>query len=287
MYAGGRFSPPAVRMDRILELAVEKDCLIRDLLRARFSGRRIHFLREKGHLLKNGQPVTVAERAERGDKLTLIFKETGSFDHPPQNLGIQVIYEDEDILVCYKPRGIPSMPAAPHFDNNLYNGIKFLRPEGVFRVVTRLDKDTSGIVLMAKNALAHSLLHENMADISKTYAALVRGDVSAPLTIDAPILSDGGRKRRVSPEGKPAITRIIGAKRMGENTCLTVRPETGRTHQIRVHLAYIGHPIVGDPLYGEGGDGQLLCCCGLEFAHPVTGEKLGFYIDGEADLGIK
>ena len=266
-------------MDRIIEYVLERDCGIRDFLRARYSGRRLHFLREEGCVLLNGEPAKISDRARAGDRLTLIFKETASFDYAPEDLGIVPVYEDEDVLVVIKPKGVPSMPAAPHFTGNLFCGLKFLYPDGVFRVVTRLDKDTSGLVLLAKNAAAHSFFYKNMREIEKTYIAVAEGELTAPLEIDAPIAADSGPKRYVAESGKPAKTHIIAAKPHSEGTLVTVKISTGRTHQIRVHLAHIGHPIVGDPLYGGGGEGQLLCCAGLSFAHPVTGEILDFTCD--------
>ena len=274
-------------MNRIITLTIEKDCLLKNFLRSRYSGRRIHFLREKGHILLNGEAVNVTAQAKKGDTLQLVFTETCSFDYIPEDLKIKPVYEDEDVLVVYKPAGVPSMPAAPHYTGNLYNGLKFLYPEGVFRIVTRLDKDTSGLVLLAKNALSHSILHEEIRCVKKTYAAICEGTVPAPLVIDAPIASDGGVKRFVSETGKPSKTRIIASKPISLGSFVTVITDTGRTHQIRVHLAHIGHPIAGDALYGSKSPvagGQLLTCCEICFTHPVTRKKLGFSIDGEANL---
>ena len=274
-------------MDRKITLEIGKDCLIIDFLRNRFSGRRIHFLREKGCVLLNGAPVTVRDRARAGDRLELLFKENGSFDYIPQDLGVKIVYEDEDVLVAYKPEGVPSMPAAPHFTGNLFNGLKYLRPNDVFRVVTRLDKDTSGLVLLAKNALSHSILHEEMRSVVKTYAAVCDGNVTAPVLIDAPIGSNDGAERFVSENGKPAKTHIIASKPFPFGSLVKIVTETGRTHQIRVHLAYIGHPIAGDGLYGNGkafAGGHLLTCCGIAFTHPVSREKREISLDGEADL---
>lgn len=271
--------------ERTIEHKIEGECLIRDYLRRRYSGRRIHFLREKGCLLLNGTPVTVADRAMKGDLLTLIFKETESFDYQPIDLGVRTIYTDEDILVVYKPAGVASMPVAPHFSANLLNGVKFLYSEGVFRVVTRLDKNTSGLVLLTKNALSHSILHEEVRSIKKTYTALVEGNLSAPITIDAPICSDGGAKRFVAEGGKPAKTRIIASNPIGDNSLLTIQIDTGRTHQIRVHTAHVGHPIVGDGLYGAKDNlGQMLACTGLEFVHPITRAKMEFFIDKTEEI---
>lgn len=271
-------------MDRVLRLTVENDCTVRDFLRARFSGRRIHFLREKGNILLSGRPVTAADRARKGETLELVFKETQTFDYAPEELGVGIIYEDEDVLVAFKPQGIPSMPAAPHFTGTLYNALAYLRPGEVFRIATRLDKDTSGLVLLLKNALSHSILFEEGAQ--KTYSALARGRLTAPLVIDAPVYSDGGRKRYVDERGKPAKTRIIAAEPAGENTFLTIATDTGRTHQIRVHLAHIGHPLVGDELYGGGEGGQKLCCTSLAFVHPLGREKMTFSLCISPDFDL-
>ena len=274
-------------MDRVITVNITKTCVLRDFLKNNYSGRRLHYLREGGKILLNGVPVTVREKAFAGDVATLIFTETQTFDYAPQDLGVRIIYEDEDVLVCHKPAGIPSMPAAPHFTGNLFNGIKFLRPEGVFRVVTRLDKDTSGLVLLAKNALSHSVLHREIRSVSKTYVALAEGRVPAPLDIDAPILSDGAARRRVEKGGKPSKTHVIASEAHGDNSLVTIVTETGRTHQIRAHMAYIGHPLVGDALYGGKGDGHLLCCCGLKFIHPVSRQEIGVYTDGKRDISEK
>ncbi len=292
-------------------MTVEKDCLVRELLRNRFSGRRIHFLREKGRILLNGEPVTVLARAKKGDALTLLFKETLSFDYPPQDMGVIPVYSDEDVTVVYKPAGVPSMPAAPHFDGNLFNNLKLLYPDGVFRVVTRLDKDTSGLVLLANNALSHSILHDEMNTIEKTYTALVEGKLTLTGEINAPIAASQTAKREVGEGGKPSLSRIIGVEPLGGATLVTLRPVTGRTHQLRVHLAHVGHPIVGDLLYGgrsaaeilksfpdlfgqmdEGAqaapvrlrEGQLLCCNGLTFIHPLKRQKMAIFTDGKGEI---
>ena len=273
-------------MDRVLEYKIEKDCILRDLLRRKYSGRRIHFLREKGCLLLNGQNVNVSAMAKKGDVLTMTFKETETFDYLPIDMGLKIIYEDEDVLVVFKPSGVASMPVAPHFSANLFNGLKFLFPDGVFRVVTRLDKDTSGIVLIAKNALSHSILHSEIRSIEKTYTAIVEGVVKAPITISAPICSTDGAKRMVGEGGKPSITHIIDARQIDcAHSFVTIKTETGRTHQIRVHLAYIGYPLVGDSLYGNGGNGHILCCSGIVFTHPISRKKMSFEVDGTANLG--
>lgn len=270
-------------MDRTLRLTVDADCCIRDFLRRRFSYGMVRFLREKGALLLGGREIAVISRAKKGDELTLLFKETGTFPYPPADVGLLPVYSDEDVAVVQKPAGVACMPAF-RFKDTLFNGLAFLYPGEVFRVVTRLDRFTSGLVLLAKNALSHSLLHAGMEGVAKEYTAVVENAPAAGTVIDLPIAAGEDGKRCVSPDGKPAETRIISVKRVGEHTFVTLRPITGRTHQIRVHLAAVGCPITGDPLYGSGGSGQLLCCSRLAFSHPITGEKLDFSIDGEAEL---
>jgi len=272
-------------MDRIIVHKIEKEALLRDFLRSRYSGRRIHYLREDGRMKVNGAPVTVNFRLHPGDELTLSFCETETFDYPPQDMGLKPVYEDEDVLVVYKPAGVPSMPAAPHFDKNLFNGLKFLYPQGVFRVVTRLDKDTSGLVLVAKNALSHSILYEEIRTVQKTYTALSEGCPDGPFTVELPVGDGEGAARVSSEDGKPAITHVIAVKRLAEGSLLTIRTETGRTHQIRLHLSKVGYPLVGDALYGsKTGGGQLLACTGISFSHPITREKLDFFMDGEREI---
>ena len=272
-------------MQRIINHVLLSDCLIRDFLKSKYSYRQIHFLSEGGKIFLNGQEVTVRKRAAAGDKLTLVFEEKLTFNYPPQDVGLRIVYEDEDIAVVYKPRGVPSMPVAPHFDKNLFNGLAFLRPNVVFRVVTRLDKDTSGLVLLAKNALSHSVLYDKVREIKKQYVALAEGEVVAPLEICAPILSTGEQKRIVSDSGKIAITKVVKSKPCDNNSLVWLNLLTGRTHQIRVHMSHVGHPLVGDLLYGsKTGGGQMLTCEGLELFHPVTGEKVSVFIDGEKEI---
>ena len=264
-------------------------------------------------MFADGEEVTVNARLKAGQKLTLIFTENEEFAYAPKDLGIKIVYEDEDVAVVFKPAGVASMPVAPYFDENLLNGLAFLRPGTVFRVVTRLDKYTSGLVLVAKNALSHSLLNENSDKTRKYYTALAYGNVSAPLEINAPIKSSDGKKRIVGEDGKNAKTLVFesspfsfSGEKISSYNCslLKIRTFTGRTHQIRVHLAFAGHPLVGDELYfspelnskiqtcvqTQSGariptdGGQLLCCSGISFVHPTTGKELSCEIDGKEEL---
>ena len=283
-------------MNRIIEHIIEKECVLRDFLRNRYTGRRIHFLREKGHILLNGRPVTVAERARKGDKLSLIFSEELTFDYPPQDMGLKEIYSDEDVLVVYKPCGVPSMPAAPHFDGNLFNGLRYLYPEGVFRVVTRLDKDTSGLLVCAKNDFSHRALSEELEHhgIVREYHALVNGGFKADTgTVNLPIGRHPVDRKRMAvltdgtASAKHAITHYEVLESFGQISYLKLVLETGRTHQIRVHMSHGGHPLLGDTVYGGGRtlferqhksllSGQALHAKRLILTHPRTGERMTF-----------
>ena len=273
-------------MQRIIKHTINSDTVIRDFLKNSYSYRRIYNLKESGKILLNGTLVTASERAKAGDELTLVFEENLTFNYTAKDVGLKIIYEDEDLIVVYKPQGVTSMPVNPQRGNDLFNGLAYLRPGLVFRVVTRLDKNTSGLVLLAKNALTHSILYEKMPWIKKEYVALVSGKINAPLKINAPILSNGEKRRVVDKTGKPAETIVVSSKPVGDNFSLvTVQLKTGRTHQIRVHLSHVGHPIVGDELYGGmGSGGQALVCNKLEFLHPITKKKISITINGEEEI---
>ncbi len=272
-------------MQRVIKHTLLSNILIRDFLKQRYSYRQIHYLSEGGKIFLNGNEVTVRQKGNMGDVLTLIFEEKLTFNYPPQDMGLKLLYSDEDLAVVYKPTGVPCMPVAPYFDKNLFNGLAFLCKNVVFRVITRLDKDTSGLVLLAKNALSHSILYEKVREIKKEYLALASGMVVAPLKIDAPILSTGEQRRIVHESGKPAVTVITSSKPVGENSLITIDLLTGRTHQIRVHLSHVGHPLVGDSLYGaKSSGGQMLICQKLQFCHPITNKQITVEYNGENEI---
>ena len=245
-------------------------------------------LKWTGALKVNGQSVHTDFPVRPGDTVTAVLEEE-SPDYPAEDLPLTVLYEDDFLLAVDKPQGMLIHPSAARNTGTLANAVAgyYARTgsPGAFHPLTRLDRDTFGIVLVAKNGYACALLQQ--ARPRKTYHALTLGgpeDDSG--IIDAPI----ARKplpsllREVSPDGKPSRTEYRVLDR-GENLCrLALTPVTGRTHQLRLHCAYAGFPIVGDPQYGNesslawaeklGVTGQQLCAKRLEFTHPVTGQAL-------------
>lgn len=243
-----------------------------------------------GDLLINGKHVTVRSVLADGDVLKVEFpKEQVSETLLPEPVPLDILYEDEHVLVVNKQPYVSSIPSREHPSQSIANGIiHHYRQNGVqstVHLVTRLDRDTSGAMLIAKHRLAHSLLSaaQKKGGVKRRYLAVVHGRMTQKEgTVDAPI----GRKpdsiieRMVTPQGQTAVTHFY-AEKAGDNcTLAALQLETGRTHQIRVHLSYLGHPLVGDTLYGgktEGMMRQALHSERLSFLHPMTGEPLVFH----------
>ena len=235
----------------------------------------------------NGAPQRTNFPVKTGDVITVRLDEPQP-DYPPEEGPLTVLYEDDHILAVEKPAGMLIHPSRAKNDGTLANIVYgYYRATGqksAFHPVTRLDRDTFGIVLLAKNAHIHTLLQE--LELQKTYHAWVFGAPESTGTIDAPIARRPlpSLLRYVAPEGKPSVTEYQVLDRQGPFSKLALRPVTGRTHQLRVHCAYMGWPILGDPQYGSehsreaseklGLTCQQLCAKRLEFAHPLTGELL-------------
>lgn len=244
-----------------------------------------------GHVTVNGQAVKPKYKVQAGDKISLVKPEPQSLELTPENIPLDIVYEDDDMIVVNKPQGMVVHPAPGHPDHTLVNALLYHSPlstiNGTFRpgIVHRIDKDTSGLLMVAKNDLAHQSLAEQLRNKTnkREYLALVYGQIKEDEgTIDAPLGRNpqDRKKQAVVKDGRHAVTHFKVVKRYDNFTLVKCILETGRTHQIRVHMKYIGHPLVGDPLYGPrkviGKNGQFLHAALLGFKHPRTGEEMVF-----------
>ena len=243
---------------------------------------------EDGNILVNGKNAKVSYKIQENDKISVEIPEPKQIELKAQDIPIEIVYEDSDIIVVNKPKGMVVHPANGNPDGTLVNAIMAICKDslsgigGEIRpgIVHRIDKDTSGLLIVAKNDNAHVKMSEQIKnhEVKKTYIALVRGVIKEnEATIDMPIgrSTSDRKKMAVNKNGKNAITHIKVLKRFDKYTLLQVNIETGRTHQIRVHLSHIGYPIVGDYTYSNGKNefdvvGQCLHAQKLEFKHPIT-----------------
>ncbi len=248
---------------------------------------------ESGSCLVNGRAEGKNYKLKAGDEVTVVIPEPEEIDILPENIPLDIVYEDEYLLVVNKPKGMVVHPAPGHYSGTLVNALMYhckdslsgingeIRPG----IVHRIDKDTSGLLIVAKNDIAHNGLAEQIKKHSFTreYEAVVNGSVKEDGTVDAPIgrHKTDRKKMCVTPENsRNATTHYYVIRNYGNYTHLRLRLETGRTHQIRVHMAYIGHSVVGDEVYGNGKPkwlmGQCLHARKIGFIHPVSGEYLEF-----------
>ena len=252
----------------------------------------IQRLIEEEKILVNGKKTKPSYKVQENDKITQEDEEVKEIDLKAQDIPVEIIYEDKDMIVVNKPKGLVVHPANGNPDGTLVNAIMAICKDslsgigGEMRpgIVHRLDKDTSGILMIAKNDKTHIALSEQIKnrEVKKTYIAMVKGFVKEnEATIRMPIgrSTKDRKKMAVTKEGKEAITHFKVLKRYQDYTLLEVKIETGRTHQIRVHLSEIGYPVVGDEVYSNGKNkwnikGQCLHAKSLEFTHPTTGEKM-------------
>lgn len=246
-----------------------------------------------GHVTVNGQTIKPKYKVRSGDRISLIKPEPQTLELTPENIPLDIVYEDNDVIVVNKPQGMVVHPAPGHQDHTLVNALLYHSPlstiNGTFRpgIVHRIDKDTSGLLMVAKNDLAHQSLAEQLRNKTnkREYLALVYGQIKEDEgTIDAPLGRNpqDRKKQAVVKGGRHAVTHFKVMKRYANFTLVKCILETGRTHQIRVHMKYIGHPLVGDPLYGPrkviGKDGQFLHAALLGFNHPRTGKEMIFEV---------
>lgn len=248
-----------------------------------------------GKILVNGQVKKAKYSVQEGDVISYEIPNEEILEYLPENLAIEIIYEDDDVAIVNKAQGMVVHPSAGHPNGTLVNALLYHVKDlssinGVVRpgIVHRIDKDTSGLLMIAKNDKAHQSLAEELKNQKslRQYWAIVHGNLPNDRgVIEAPIgRSEKDRKKQaVTAKGKDALTRFQVLERFGDYTLVELTLETGRTHQIRVHMAYIGHPIAGDNLYGPRktlkGKGQFLHAKTLGFTHPKTGALLTFTSD--------
>ena len=248
---------------------------------------------DEGCVTLNGKKPKKNDRLAEGDRVSLEIPDPKEVDIAPKDIPLEIVYEDDDVLVINKPKGLVVHPAAGHQDDTLVNGLLFARGDslsginGELRpgIVHRIDKDTSGLLAVAKNDLAHTVLASQLKDhsMARTYEAIVCGSFKEDSgTVDAPIgrhPSDRKKMCVTQRNSKEAVTHWEVVARYRGYTHIRCRLETGRTHQIRVHMAHIGHPILGDVVYGHkkpelGQDSQCLHAGILCFAHPRDGHPV-------------
>lgn len=247
---------------------------------------------KKGEVLVNGKVVKAKYAVKEGDEITYHLPEEEVLEILAEDIPLEIIYEDQDVAVVNKPQGMVVHPSAGHTSGTLVNALMYRIKDlssinGVVRpgIVHRIDKDTSGLLMIAKNDNTHRSLAAELKDKKslRQYLAIVHGNLPNDRgVIEAPIgRSDKDRKKQaVIAGGRDALTRFKVLERFGHYTLVELTLETGRTHQIRVHMAYIGHPVAGDPLYGPKkslkGNGQFLHAATLGFTHPTTKEEMVF-----------
>lgn len=254
----------------------------------------IQKLLEDGRAVKGSKVLKANYKLKLGDEIIVTMPEPQPLDVQPENIPIDIIYEDEDVVVVNKARGMVVHPAAGNYNGTLVNALLYHCKNlsginGVIRpgIVHRLDKDTSGIMICAKNDAAHVSLSEQIQSktAKRTYMAVVRGNIKTDSgVIETLIARDKNDRKKmavVKEDGRNAVTEYEVMERFGKYTIVKCKLLTGRTHQIRVHMEYLGYPLVGDPKYSPKKtpfaiNGQALHSLTLDFIHPRTGEQMHF-----------
>ncbi|MBR2701525.1 MAG: RluA family pseudouridine synthase [Erysipelotrichaceae bacterium] len=270
------------------------------LLKKEYSKNCLSFLKQNEGVFLNGKPVKMTEPLYAGDILKTVFDERQSNEMVVDTeIPVDMVYEDEDIIVVNKQAGLPVHPSFFNYTHNLANALSHYyhsRNENyINRCITRLDGDTSGLVLLAKNLYSCAILQKRLRQhkIYKEYTAIVEGNFAEDRgIIDKPIArkAPDTMERCVRDDGQPAVTEYHVIRQISGYSMLRIITLTGRTHQIRVHMAYIGHPLIGDWLYNPKSKivpRQALHVSLLEFAHPITGEHMSFSCELPEEIRIE
>ena len=265
----------------------------------RLTRSRLHALINEGHVRLNGNLAKPSQKVRAGDQISLVVPPPRELDLTPEAIPLEVVYQDPDLIVINKPAGLSVHPGPGHPSGTLVNALLARCPDiqgigGALRpgIVHRLDKDTSGLMMVAKTDHAHQKLSEQIKDrlVTKGYLGMATGEMASQKgVIDAPIARDprNRKKMAVVDGGKESRTRYRVVKQYIGGSLLELYLESGRTHQIRVHLAYLGHPLFGDPVYGRRSSTlgrQFLHAHHLSFTHPSSGELLEFRTELPEDL---
>jgi len=275
-----------LRLDKALSLLLE------DTSRSKIQN---HL--ENGLILVNSKVEKASYKIHEGDEIEIKDFPNEVSDLNPEDIPLDIVYEDDDVIVVNKPKGLVVHPGAGNSEHTLANALKFHSEDlsslnGEFRpgIVHRIDKDTAGLLIVAKNDAAHAFLSNQLSDhtLGRKYYALVLGVISENEgKIIAPIGRDQKFRQKMAVDllhGKEAETNFKVLERFKDSTLVECSLKTGRTHQIRVHMNYISHPVIGDPIYGKGNriiydDGQLLFAHEIHFIHPKTKKEMTFSVD--------
>ena len=282
-------------MNRNIDYIIDEDSaglrVEQFLRRKRYSGQNLSEIkRMPKSILVNGVHYYMRQELSKGDHLQVCICETKNSEKiPPTNLPLDIIYEDEDILVLNKPAGMPIHPSLNNYTNSMANALAYyFQSQGkpfIFRCCNRLDRDTSGLTIVSKHLVSGSILSDmtKYREVHREYLAIARGSVTpSEGTIQAPLGRKDGTiiERTVDWEhGEDAVTHYKVVKEANGHSLVSLRLETGRTHQIRIHMKYLGYPLIGDYLYNpdmEYMTRQALHSHHMEFTHPITGEHMSF-----------
>lgn len=253
---------------------------------------KVQLMIKQGLVTVNNKNLKSSYLLKTNDKIKILGKLEEDSNAKPEKMDLDIVYEDDSLMVINKPSGLVVHPAAGHFSGTLVNGLisytkNLSSSNGKLRpgIVHRIDKDTSGLLVIAKNDKVHEMLSKQLKDktLSRIYVALVSGRINHDTgTIDAPIARDPYDRKKMcvtDENSKEAVTHFKVLDRYKNSTLIELKLETGRTHQIRVHMAYIKHPIINDPVYGgkkSTSFGQMLHAKQISFIHPVTNKKMTF-----------